>query len=110
MFNLKQDVSELSSVNNGISRSSYQQITPTRDCSSTNFHGGQISYRFETAGNSWIVPNKSYIRMRCNAQLKVSARVRHWSVFGRASPRTFRILSVALHHGQVTVYFKLKTS
>lgn len=64
IFTLKQDVSELKSSNNGISKMVYQQQPPTRDITSRSFGNGAIHFRFNTSGQRWWVPSKSYIRMR----------------------------------------------
>ena len=64
IFDLKTNVSELSSTNNGVSRMAYEQSPPTRDISGANFPNGQISFRWETSGTRWWIPSRSYLRMR----------------------------------------------
>ena len=64
IFDLKTNVSELSSTNNGVSRMAYEQSPPTRDVSGANFPNGQISFRWETSGTRWWIPSRSYLRMR----------------------------------------------
>ena len=64
IFDLKTNVSELSSTNNGVSRMAYEQCPPTRDVSGANFPNGQISFRWETSGTRWFIPSRSYLRMR----------------------------------------------
>ena len=64
IFDLKTNVSELSSANEGTSRMEYDQHPPTRDVTTTNFPNGAIHFRFQTSGQKWWMPSKSYIRMR----------------------------------------------
>lgn len=66
IFDLKTDVSELSSANSGISRSQINQISATRDISSGNFTNGSIYYNFQTSSQRWWSPSKSFLRMRCS--------------------------------------------
>jgi len=66
IFDLKTNVEELDSANQGTSRMSYDQHPPTRDITRTNFPNGAIHFRFQTAGQKWWVPGRSYIRMRVN--------------------------------------------
>lgn len=65
IFDLKTSVDELSSANQGTSRLEYDQHPPTRDITTTNFPNGSIHFRFQTAGQKWWVPSRSYLRMRC---------------------------------------------
>ena len=44
---------------------SYEQHPPTRDVTTSNFPNGAIHFRFETSGEKWWMPSKSYLRMRC---------------------------------------------
>ena len=64
IFDLKTSVSQLESSNHGISKLSYDQITPTRDVTSTNFANGAISFKWFTSGVRWCVPARSYLRAR----------------------------------------------
>lgn len=66
MFNLKTNVNELESANQGSSRMMYHQIPPTRDVSNANFPRGTINFRWENAGTTWWNPSKSYFRIRCS--------------------------------------------
>jgi len=66
IFDLKTNVEELDSANQGTSRMSYDQHPPTRDVTTNNFPNGAIHFRFQTAGQKWWVPGRSYIRMRVN--------------------------------------------
>ena len=65
IFDLKTSVEELSSANQGTSRMEYDQHPPTRDVTTTNFPNGAIHFRFQTSGQKWWIPSRSYIRMRC---------------------------------------------
>jgi len=64
IFDLKTEVSQLSSANQGISRMQYDQHPPTRDVTGTNFPNGAIHFRFQTNGTKWFMPSRSYIRIR----------------------------------------------
>ena len=66
IFDLKTNVEELDSANQGTSRMSYDQHPPTRDITTTNFPNGAIHFRFQTAGQKWWVPGRSYLRTRIN--------------------------------------------
>lgn len=65
IFDLKTNVSELSSSNQGTARMEYQQYPPTRDVTTTNFPNGAIHVRWQTSGQKWWIPNRSYLRVRC---------------------------------------------
>jgi hypothetical protein len=56
IFDLKTSVNELSSANQGTSRITYDQITPTRDITGKNFGNGQISIKFTVSGEKWWIP------------------------------------------------------
>lgn len=64
IFDLKTDVSELASSNEGTSRMQYDQHPPTRDVTGVSFPNGAIHFRWEVSGQKWWIPSKSYIRMR----------------------------------------------
>lgn len=66
IFELKTNVSELSSANEGTSRMEYDQHPPTRDVTGNNFANGAIHFRFQTSGQKWWLPSRSYLRMRCS--------------------------------------------
>lgn len=66
IFDLKTDASQLMSANQGISKSSFTQVPSIRDIAGNNFPQGSINFRFTCAGNSWWIPSRSYIRMRCS--------------------------------------------
>jgi hypothetical protein len=65
IFDLKTNVSELSSSNEGTARMEYDQHPPTRDITTNNFPNGAIHFRFQTSGQKWWVPSRSYLRLRC---------------------------------------------
>jgi hypothetical protein len=65
IFDLKTSVEELSSANQGTSRMEYDQHPPTRDVTTTNFPNGAIHFRWQTSGQKWWVPSRSYLRVRC---------------------------------------------
>jgi hypothetical protein len=66
IFDLKTNVKQLVSANQGTSRMDYQQVPATRDVTTTNFSNGAIEFRWQTSGQKWWIPNRSYIRVRCS--------------------------------------------
>jgi hypothetical protein len=64
IFDLKTSTAELASANEGTSRMQYEQHPPTRDITGNNFPNGAIHIRWQTSGQKWWVPSRSYIRMR----------------------------------------------
>jgi len=64
IFDLKTDVSELKSGNQGVSKTAYEQMPPTRDITGASFSGGDIHMKFEVSGEKWWLPSKTYIRTR----------------------------------------------
>ena len=66
IFNLKTNVNELSSANEGTARMNYEQVPTSREISggTASFSGGAISFKFEVSGQKWWIPNRSYIRLR----------------------------------------------
>jgi len=65
IFDLKTSVEELSSANEGTSRMEYDQHPPTRDITTNNFPNGAIHFRWQTSGQKWWIPSRSYLRVRC---------------------------------------------
>jgi len=74
IFDLKTTVEELSSANQGTSRMEYEQHPPTRDVTLTNFPNGAIHFRWQTSGQKWWIPSRSYLRIRCNLAKPNAAR------------------------------------
>jgi len=64
MFNLADKISDLPAINDGLQNSKYIQISPSRDVTGSNFPNGSQYYNFETSGNTWWCPAKSYLRYR----------------------------------------------
>ena len=64
IFDLKTDVAQLSSSNEGLSKCAYEQHPPTRDVTGSNFANGAIHFRFQNSGQKWWLPHRSYIRTR----------------------------------------------
>jgi len=64
IFNLATSTDELSSANQGTSRLDYEQHPPTRDVTGDNFPNGAIHHRWQTSGQKWWLPSRSYMRMR----------------------------------------------
>ncbi len=64
IFNLKQSASALPSLNQGLSKSTYEQISPTRDVTGDNFPKGSMFFRFERSGVGWWMSPRTYLRLR----------------------------------------------
>ncbi len=64
IFDLPQSVGELPSLNQGMSKLTYEQIPPLKSIQGTSFPGGRIEHRFELSGNRWWIPSRSYLRLR----------------------------------------------
>ena len=64
MFNLADKISDLPSINDGLQNSKYMQVAPSRDCTLSNFPNGSQYFNFETSGNTWWCPAKTYLRYR----------------------------------------------
>lgn len=64
IFDLKTNVSELSSTNQGTSQMQYDQHPPTRDVTGNSFPNGAIHIRWQTSGQKWWMPTRSYLRIR----------------------------------------------
>ena len=64
IFSLKTSVSELSSANEGTSKMEYEQHPPTRDIVGKAFPNGAVHFRWQTSGQKWWIPSKTYLRMR----------------------------------------------
>jgi len=81
IFDLKTNIDELSSANEGTSRLQYDQHAPTRDVTDTNFPNGAIHIRWQTSGTRWWIPSRSYLRIRSKltkaggAQLDISDNI-----------------------------------
>ena len=65
IYDLHTDVNQIPSMNEKVSRTEYQQHPPTRDAVNGNFANGAIHFRFQTSGQKWWIPHRSYLRMRC---------------------------------------------
>ena len=63
IFDLTTSVEELKG--SAMSREQYDQIAPTRDVTTNNFPNGSIHFRWETSGQKWWRPDRSYLRLRC---------------------------------------------
>ncbi len=50
IFDLKTNVNELSSLNQGTAKMGYDQVAPSRDVTGTNFPNGSIHLKFQTSG------------------------------------------------------------
>ena len=64
IFDLHHDLNELESINGGMAKASYHQVPPSRDCTTTNFTNGQISFKFQNSGTQWWIPAQSFVRLR----------------------------------------------
>lgn len=74
IFDIPQSASELVSANQGTANAQYHQIPALRDLTNNKFSNGQIQFRFETSGTTWMVPKRSYFRIRCTlTQVRANA-------------------------------------
>lgn len=64
IFDLPKSVEELDSLNGGMSRVGYNQVSATRDVTGTSFPNGTQHYKWTTAATQWWIPARSYFRMR----------------------------------------------
>ena len=64
IFDLKTNVQELDSANEGSSKMMYSQVAPTRDVVGKNFSNGSIHFKFENSGTEWFLPSRTYLRTR----------------------------------------------
>lgn len=65
IFTLKTSVSsDIADANEGASRMMYEQHPPTRDVTNGNFPNGAIHFRWQTSGQKWWVPSRTYLRLR----------------------------------------------
>ena len=65
IFDLKNDLSEIKSSNQGIRDYHYEQVAPLRGIGGASFPGSEIEYRWTIPRGSWWVPARSYLRLRC---------------------------------------------
>jgi hypothetical protein len=61
--NLMTTRSEIENNKSNLTKTAYRQITPDRTVAS-NFRNGSIVYRWTVSGNSWWIPNKSFLSLR----------------------------------------------
>lgn len=64
VFDLAQSAQELPSLNHGMAKLTYNQIAPMRTIVGDAFPNGKIIFKWDTSGNLWWIPVKSYLRMR----------------------------------------------
>lgn len=64
IFDLPQSVGDLPSLNQGMSKLTYEQVPPLKSIVGTSFPGGRIEHRWEVSGNKWWIPSRSYLRIR----------------------------------------------
>lgn len=64
IFDLKTNLNQLSSTNEGTSRMGYDQLAPTRDVVGKNFTNGPIHFKYQNSGQQWWIPNRTYVRTR----------------------------------------------
>ena len=68
VFDLPKSVEELGSLNDDMTRVSYQQVSATRDVVGANFPNGTQHYKFTTGSTQWWIPARSYLRMRVSIE------------------------------------------
>jgi hypothetical protein len=76
IFDLKESVAQLPSLNQGTSKLTYEQVQPLRDVTGNAFPGGEQNYRWEVAGTKWWIPARSYMRMKCTVTAGSAAGAR----------------------------------
>jgi len=64
IFDLPKSVEELDSLNDGMTRVGYNQVSATRDVTGASFPNGTQHYKWTTASTQWWIPARSYFRMR----------------------------------------------
>ena len=66
IFHVPRSTHELFAVNEETSRAQYKQIAANRHISSTKdlVSQGPLQFRWQTGGNTWFAPDKSYFRIR----------------------------------------------
>ena len=65
IFDLKTDTKQIPGLTTEIARMDYEQQPPTRNVTLSNFPNGAIQMRWQTSGQRWWIPNRSYLRLRC---------------------------------------------
>jgi hypothetical protein len=68
-FDLPRSMAEIAGANEGAAHAHYQQVTCTRDVTGTNFPNGVQQFRFENAGNTYILPGECYFRIRARLSM-----------------------------------------
>jgi hypothetical protein len=63
-FHVITESKELEGADYGVTASRVQEVAASRDVSTTNFPGKQISYKFSTSANEWWSPSESMLRAR----------------------------------------------
>lgn len=65
IFDLKQSVLELPTLNSGTNNLRYVLRPPTRPVAGDKFENGLISFKFAVSGTNWWIPSRTYLRLRC---------------------------------------------
>lgn len=65
LFNLKTSQDQLTSANRGMGELHYIQYAPSRDVTGDNFPNGPQFIKWQTSGQKWWIPRRTYLRMRC---------------------------------------------
>ena len=81
LFSLKTSQDQLEAANRGMGELHYIQYAPSRDVTGDNFPNGPQFIKWQTSGNKWWIPRRTYLRMRCTindgtgAQLTLSKNI-----------------------------------
>jgi hypothetical protein len=73
IFDLKKSIGDLENTNHGVSKVMYEQATPSRDVTTTNFPNGAIHIRWQVTGQRHWVPSRSFLAIRCKLEVNHAA-------------------------------------
>jgi len=65
VFDIPRKLAHLAPSNDGSVKPRYQEVSATTDVTGDQFAHGIQSFKFETGGNTWFLPSKTYFRIRC---------------------------------------------
>tara|TARA_R110000822_G_scaffold27046_3_gene81061 strand:+ start:650 stop:2416 length:1767 start_codon:yes stop_codon:yes gene_type:complete len=68
IFNLIEDEKDLPSSNEGVSHFAYSEFTPSKNSTGEAFPQSLFRIPFESSNETWWIPSKSYMRIRCELQ------------------------------------------
>jgi hypothetical protein len=65
-FNLKRSIDDLPLINDGVSKSMFEQISAKRSVNAANFESGDIIFEFSLPSNTYLSMKESYVRIRAD--------------------------------------------